>query len=307
MMLIRSIIVIGMSILASSCASLHQAAYDNNIKAIQKAANSPRTDVHELFYTSRLLGKVTPLHYSAQYGSPEAIELWLGAGAQIDFPSKPTGFTPLHVAIIHGRFANVETFIKHGAKLNGLKTDLKSLYGNCKSDSCILYKSRDGFSALHLAAFYKQPTITKLLLDNGADISAKSKLGNTPLHAAFFTQDNQGTIEILLNAGSDPYAENDDGEIPVVAGATYQEIEQKVAKAEARRKAILAAAQAIAGIASAIQSISSLNQGMNASNVSNVSNISNMKNVKPSSYWRDYHGHWHGPGLVSDPITHPVE
>jgi ankyrin repeat protein len=108
--------------------------------------------------------------------------------------------------------------------------------------------SRDGFTALHLAAYYDAPNALRLLLDRGADLEAVTKnfltnmalhaasaaaLGyleacrillerganvnakqhgaNTPLHTAGFRGDRE-LAELLVRHGADPSITNDEGQ-----------------------------------------------------------------------------------------------
>lgn len=85
--------------------------------------------------------------------------------------------------------------------------------------------SADGFTALHLAAFFGQTGAARLLLDagagphhavcallveRGADVNARQHGGWTPLHAAAQHGDRP-LAELLLAAGADPAARNDEG------------------------------------------------------------------------------------------------
>jgi ankyrin repeat protein len=65
-------------------------------------------------------------------------------------------------------------------------------------------------TALHSAASSRQPEAVAMLLDAGADPDARQSGGWTPLHAAAQNGD-LATVEALLAAGADPAAVNDDG------------------------------------------------------------------------------------------------
>ena len=106
----------------------------------------------------------------------------------------------------------------------------------------------DGFTALHLAAFFGQTEAARLLLERsalpnvvsrnqlqvmplhsaaagshmgvarllvaaGADVNATQRHGYTPLHAAA-QNGNAELTELLLDAGADPTARTDDGQSP---------------------------------------------------------------------------------------------
>src|SRR5581483_11510181 len=108
--------------------------------------------------------------------------------------------------------------------------------------------SGDGFTALHFACFFNQPTIARELVRRGADVAAvsmnpmevtplhsaaaakateivrmlvesdasvnaKQHGGWTALHAAADNGDEE-MIKILLQHGADPLAQNDDGKTP---------------------------------------------------------------------------------------------
>jgi ankyrin repeat protein len=120
----------------------------------------------------------------------------------------------------------------------------------------------DGWTALHLAAFYGQPAAVELLLARGADVARRSTnyMENTPLHAAVAGRHAavvavllanaidvnasqsggwtplQGAahngdakiVEMLLASGADPDAPSDNGEtaLSLATGKNYTEVIQ---------------------------------------------------------------------------------
>ena len=67
-------------------------------------------------------------------------------------------------------------------------------------------QSKDGWTALHQAAINGHEAVVRLLLDNGANIEAKSSLGQglapmmTPLHCAA-EMGHGGVLKLLLQRG----------------------------------------------------------------------------------------------------------
>jgi len=68
---------------------------------------------------------MTPLHWAADRGAVERIEILLNNGAHIN-ARDDNGETPLHLAVIAGQFKAVEVLLKYGADPNILSNDLES-------------------------------------------------------------------------------------------------------------------------------------------------------------------------------------
>jgi ankyrin repeat protein len=80
--------------------------------------------------------------------------------------------------------------------------------------------SADGFTPLHLAAFFGHEEGARLLLERGADphAVARNPLGVQPLHSAA-AGSHRGICEALLDAGADPDARQAGGFVPLHAAA----------------------------------------------------------------------------------------
>jgi ankyrin repeat protein len=71
-------------------------------------------------------------------------------------------------------------------------------------------QNEKGETALHIAARIKNVDIVKLLIRDGAQ-NKKDKLGYTPLRYALLTKNNLGCAKILLDAGISPLSKDNDG------------------------------------------------------------------------------------------------
>jgi ankyrin repeat protein len=157
---------------------------------------------------------------------------------------------PLLQALYAGKNEELETLLAEKPELNvfeaaalGRTDRLRELLDAERGLSVAF--ALDGFTALHLAAFFGHPEaaqvlvergadvsavahnamavqplhsaaaagqteIARLLLDRGADPNARQEGGFTPLHAASQNKDEE-LAELLLSRGADPEAAADDG------------------------------------------------------------------------------------------------
>ncbi len=78
----------------------------------------------------------------------------------------------------------------------------------------------DGFTALHLAAFFGQPAAADVLLAAGApvDPAARNSMRVTPLHSAAAGR-RPAMVSLLLAAGADPHARQAGGWTPLHSAA----------------------------------------------------------------------------------------
>lgn len=124
------------------------------------------------------------------------------------------GLTPLMRALYDGRAEIVDVILARDPQLDvfeaaalGRTDDVRRLLGRSKKRATAV--SKDGFTALHLAAYFGQEDAAVLLLDGGADIEARSKNRHlpsvTPLHSAAAGKSTAVAI-LLLDRGADPNA-----------------------------------------------------------------------------------------------------
>ncbi|TSK13381.1 Ankyrin repeat domain-containing protein 27 [Bagarius yarrelli] len=104
--------------------------------------------------------------------------------------SNADGFTPLHVAALHGRTALVSLLIRHGANINV-----------CNSQNA---------TPLHLACQNSHTEAVRSLVECNAKLNKKDQFGNTPLIQACLKGDEE-TLSVLLQSGASLNLANNQG------------------------------------------------------------------------------------------------
>ncbi len=102
--------------------------------------------------------------------------------------------------------------------------------------------SPDGFTALHLAAFFGEEDAAKLLVERGAQVDLVARNANihvTPLHSAA-AGSRSGIVKLLLEHGADPNAAQDGGFTPLHSAAQNGDRESAEALLEAGAEPSLA-------------------------------------------------------------------
>ncbi|XP_025898138.1 ankyrin repeat domain-containing protein 27 isoform X2 [Nothoprocta perdicaria] len=129
----------------------------------------------------------TPLHMAALHGHSELVSLLLKNGANISAKNAKRA-VPLHLACQKGHFQVVKCLMDYNAKQNK-----KDIYGNTP----LIYACSNG-----------QYETTALLLQLGASVNLSNAKGNTALHEAVLGK-NEALVELLLRHGALPHARNE--------------------------------------------------------------------------------------------------
>ncbi|XP_035192873.1 ankyrin repeat domain-containing protein 27 isoform X2 [Oxyura jamaicensis] len=122
----------------------------------------------------------TPLHMAALHGHSELVSLLLKHGASVSAKNAKHA-VPLHLACQRGHFQVVKCLMDYNAKQNK-----KDIYGNTP----LIYACLNG-----------QYETTALLLQHGASVNLSNTKGNTALHEAVIGK-NEALVDLLLQNGA---------------------------------------------------------------------------------------------------------
>jgi ankyrin repeat protein len=166
---------------------------------------------------------------AAKDGNAAAMKRLLAADRTLADARTDSGETPLMAAIYRGHSEVVDLLLKAGA---GRDIFAASAVGNtdaleqalATNPAAVSSVAYDGWTPLHLAAFFGRTPAADRLLAAGADINAVSSnsLHNTPLHAAVAG----GHVEValrLIERGADVNSSDAGGHTPlhIAAEAGY--------------------------------------------------------------------------------------
>jgi ankyrin repeat protein len=133
------------------------------------------------------------LIWAVQSGYHNIVNLLIKFGANPNFRNPLNGYTPLMVAVTHGKLECVKALIK----------------GECSLEE----ETEDGSTALYLASWKTNALIVEYLLTSGANSNVKTNNGHTCLHAATENRCRR-IVELLCSWGANVNAQNSDGKKP---------------------------------------------------------------------------------------------
>jgi len=197
----------------STVASFVVAARDGNLKKV-KALLKGNPDL----VFNKDTGGLTALHYAAESGYRDVVELLLANNADVN-AKDDAGNTRLHLVAKFGRKDVGELLIAHRAEYDvfdvsavGDTEKIKALLTS--NPNLIFSKDKQGETPLHLAAAFGYKDVADLLLTNHADVNAKDNNGMTPLHMAA-GQDRREVVELLLANKVDVNVKDNLGKMPL--------------------------------------------------------------------------------------------
>lgn len=160
-------------------------------------------------------------------GDETEVARLLGANPGAVNQRAPTGVSKVLWASYHGRAVVVDALMAAGPDLDvfdsaalGRDRELDILLG--LDPALARARSADGFTALHLAAYFDRPGAAALLLAAGADLDAETPDDRRlhPLHSAAAGR-SAAVARLLLAAGAHPDVRQPGGFTPLHAAAEH--------------------------------------------------------------------------------------
>jgi uncharacterized protein len=162
---------------------------------------------------------------AARDGDTAAIERLLEANPALASAKGDDGLSAIMLARYHGHPWLAERLADAGGDLDLFEAAALGRLGRIEelvaaASAAVTAEAADGFTPLHLAAFFGQLEAAAVLLGHGAPVDAVAGNGSIvrPLHSAA-AGGHAAIVALLLERGADPNARQQGGFVPLHAAA----------------------------------------------------------------------------------------
>lgn len=181
---------------ADGWTALHKAADDGSLEIVrllvERGSSLRRASARGL----------TALHRAAGRGHVDVVECLLGHGARVSYTTSDA-WTPLHGAASAGRTEVVSFLIEYHERNSGFGSgsraggDFEGMRKLADAAGGVNFRTRKGWTPLHLACQGAYVDTVEALLSAGASLDVADEEGDLPLHIAA-REGNAGILEVLL-------------------------------------------------------------------------------------------------------------
>jgi ankyrin repeat protein len=168
---------------------------------------------------------ITPILFAVYNEHAELAQLFLDRGASLTFGEAcALGRADVATQMLDANPALLDSYSDDGFPAVGLAVFFRQpqlARTLIERGADVNAAARNAFrvAPVHAAAAVRDAAIMQLLIEHGADVNARQQMGYTALHTAAQHGDNV-MLDLLLAAGADPRAAGDDGKTPAgLAGA----------------------------------------------------------------------------------------
>jgi uncharacterized protein len=160
-----------------------------------------------------LVATIQRLLHAIRERDKAAVHMILSIEPELVHVAAEDGATPVMTAIYHGAGSALAMLVARGAELDIHAAAAVGNLGRVREllagdPDAIGSFSYDGWTPLHLAAFFGHTPTVEELLTQGADVHARSRnaLANTPLHTAIAGRSGLPALDLLFAHGANPNA-----------------------------------------------------------------------------------------------------